>query len=728
MRITLYQSMSKPVSVDTSWEELVAELQCLIEEERPVKTRLPKIAPHVIREGQTRSNDAVEVMTGVVLDLDNNPNVPALMNRIATMGIRAVVYGTPGDTPEFRKVRVWLDSPEHGPEKCREMRVRASQALGVQIDSSALDASRLFFAGRLPGTPPRLYQAFEGVTLSLDALPPLPPLQTPQPASRSVISSSPSVAKGFDHLPYALAGTLGPWWEHDGSKHSICGHVGGLLRKVGYTRQQCADVIRAWLPEGNEEVDVQNGVDWACRAWDKPAEEVTGTHALAEIIGEGAARLFENVAVQQRIGSFLRPDRQGGNGQGQIQGVASTGPNGGPSTGPIQVPYFSEVDLSVPPSPLQYVVPGLGLAPGKISVLQGFAGAAKTPIALMLALCVAAGIPFMGHSTVPSKVGYFDFEGGPLTIERAHRIRYGLGLRENPESFRLFDSDPLSESALDMLENMAERERFGMIVLDTYTSALPPEVMSFNDAGYRSLATRLGKLSSRLGTLILALVHENKSARGQDGLRGISGHGTLAGAVQAGLVALPSEDDPCLVELKCSRAPLKTFDTLEFRWEDVTCSGAPQGKALSAIVTRGKGKGKTVKEMDKHTAKANIVLGLLRGERATGATVDLGVVEARQAAGISGTEWPVVLDVLGRHGVELRRVGRKNVLAMARPMDQIRTAWGVSHQVAQTQAWQNAQAQPQAQNPAPNAPSTSQAPQAPNREGYSGVTKDDEED
>lgn len=692
MRITLYPSMSRPISVDTSWEELSAELQCLVGEEKPTKMGLPKIAPHVIKEGRTRSNASVEVMTGVVLDLDNNPNVQALIGRIASMGVRAVIYGTPGDTPEFRKVRVWLDSPEHGPDRCRELRIRAAQALGVQIDSSALDASRLFFAGRLPGTPPRLYQTFDGATLNLDSLPPMP---AAAPSLGSVISVSPAVTKGFDHLPYALAGALGPWWEHGGSKHAICGHVGGILRKVGYTRQQCEDVIRAWLPEDNDEVDVQNGVSWACRAWDRPAEEVTGTHALASVIGENAARIFENVAVQQRVGSLLRQDRPASaNGNGRGTGDVQT-------QGLIQAPYFSEVDLSVPPSPLQYVVPGLGLAPGKISVLQGFAGAAKTPIALMLALCVAAGIPFMGHSTVQTKVGYFDFEGGPLTIERAHRIRYGLGLRDNPGAFRMFDSEPLSDSALDMFEDLAERERFGMIVLDTYTSALPPDVMSFNDAGYRSLATRLGKMSARLGTLILALVHENKSARGQDGLRGISGHGTLAGAVQAGLVALPSEDDPCLVELKCSRAPLKLFDSLEFRWEDVTCSGAPNGKALSAVVTKGKGKGRPVKEMDKHTAKANIILQLLRGEQASGAVIDLGVVEARQAAGVSGTEWPVVLDILSRHGVSLRRVGRKNSLVMDRPREQIRTAWGSGQVTAQHQV--------------------------PNRGGYSGVTKDEEE-
>jgi hypothetical protein len=83
--------------------------------------------------------------------------------------------------------------------------------------------------------------------------------------------------------------------------------------------------------------------------------------------------------------------------------------------------------------------------------------------------------------------------------------------------------------------------------------------------------------------MIVLLVHENKASNGRDGLRGISGHGSLAGAVQTAIaLSRPSPDDATLIGVSCTRAARKGFAPFTMRWSDAPCAHAPTGAALVA--------------------------------------------------------------------------------------------------------------------------------------------------
>src|SRR5689334_7568523 len=100
-------------------------------------------------------------------------------------------------------------------------------------------------------------------------------------------------------LPPANAGiaaALGHWSEHDGRKHDLCGAVGGLMRKLGFSRDACEAEIRAWLNGAPATVDVAHGVAWACAAWDKEADDVSGHAALCALLGDEHAAVVERAA------------------------------------------------------------------------------------------------------------------------------------------------------------------------------------------------------------------------------------------------------------------------------------------------------------------------------------------------------------------------------------------------------------------------------------------------
>src|SRR6267378_453500 len=59
--------------------------------------------------------------------------------------------------------------------------------------------------------------------------------------------------------------------------------------------------------------------------------------------------------------------------------------------------------------PASYVVEGL-LPADDVHVAVGDSGLGKTPWAYQLGLCVAAGMPFLGHPVRESRVLYYDLE------------------------------------------------------------------------------------------------------------------------------------------------------------------------------------------------------------------------------------------------------------------------------------------------------------------------------
>lgn len=112
-------------------------------------------------------------------------------------------------------------------------------------------------------------------------------------------------------LPPASEGivaALGPWEAHTGRRWYLCGALGGVMRKCGFSKDACEAVIREWLPEGDRRVDVPAAVKQALGAWRHSPEVVSGEAGLAAVIGaEHAAVVLEACTRARRPGRALAP-------------------------------------------------------------------------------------------------------------------------------------------------------------------------------------------------------------------------------------------------------------------------------------------------------------------------------------------------------------------------------------------------------------------------------------
>jgi len=564
---------------DMTWSALGDEIErlCNEETEHTDKRNLVAFGPYRLVEGKDRSTANVESMSDVVmLDVDTGLDLPALHARIAELGVDAIVHGTPSDDVDgIRKARVYvrLDA-EHPPADVWRVRVATAELLGVTNDPSTSNADRIGFVGCLTDTPPREVWRHDGAALALASLPEVDlSAHTMRAVPSAGVAPRPNAPR--DAALQAIIGAIGPWTDYDKRKNALCLALGGVLYHSGLSRDDCALLIKVWLPKDEPGVDVAAGVHTACKAWGLPPDQVSGRKALDVIVTPAVGAIVEQAC--------MLPWRARHAGAGQPAPTDASPARGAATDEYAAIRY---VDWRHP-TPLEYVVPGLELAPGKVSVIQGFAYTAKTPVALLLALCVAAGCDFLGMPTRQRNVLYLDHEGGTLTQERAVRICAGLDVDLDALPMYMAEADPFSSAYLDELERAITDHSIGMVLIDTYSSAMPATDGGFNDSSFRQWANELGRLSVRTGVLVMILVHENKSAKGGEGLRGISGHGSLAGAVQAAIsLRRPEDKQPRVIEVQCARATRRGFKTFRIQWDDVPHPDTLSGESLVARIVR----------------------------------------------------------------------------------------------------------------------------------------------
>lgn len=155
-----------------TWGEVIDAIEDLVQVEAPEKNGLYSIGPYVLTVGpngrKRRSNAAVLAVTCMMLDVDRpGPGgVQGLQARLRELDVPALIYGSPSDTPEARRVRVMAPlSRPLAPEECARTRVAFANALGLRPDCGVmecLDPARIFYCGRVEGTPPRYFWANRG--------------------------------------------------------------------------------------------------------------------------------------------------------------------------------------------------------------------------------------------------------------------------------------------------------------------------------------------------------------------------------------------------------------------------------------------------------------------------------------------------------------------------------------------------------------------------------------
>ena len=237
--ITIYQGARNPRPVRTEaldWQSTVEALRVLVGDEAPNKLSLPAFAPHRLLRPH-RKDENVEAVTTLVIDVDQC-DLDALGRRIDELQIAAVLYGSPSDDAngavDARRVRVVAPTTrEIAPAECADTRKAFAERLGLRPGcgvEGALDAARLFFVGRLTGTPTRAFLVKQGGAVDVDAL-----LATGLEHDwRTSLARPPTAPGGVSTNRVArVVGVLYPHYAA-GGRHELCRALGGWLAWFGY--------------------------------------------------------------------------------------------------------------------------------------------------------------------------------------------------------------------------------------------------------------------------------------------------------------------------------------------------------------------------------------------------------------------------------------------------------------------------------------------------------------
>ena len=181
MHLNLYSGADgiTPLSQDDfgSWPEVVASLRDLVGRVTSAppdappdvqKRGLLAIAPHRLTTPRRLLANVAEV-TMLVVDVDA-VDLLALADRVDALGIDALIYTSPSDDPDgppdARRCRVVAPiSRPIAVGECWRSRFAFAEMLGLAPGcgvEGAKDAARLFFCGRLHGTPDREFLVFGG--------------------------------------------------------------------------------------------------------------------------------------------------------------------------------------------------------------------------------------------------------------------------------------------------------------------------------------------------------------------------------------------------------------------------------------------------------------------------------------------------------------------------------------------------------------------------------------
>jgi AAA domain-containing protein len=176
----------------------------------------------------------------------------------------------------------------------------------------------------------------------------------------------------------------------------------------------------------------------------------------------------------------------------------------------IGVLWGSEVDrICANEIRTQFLVDGF-LPAKSVAIAAGDSTIGKSPLVLQLALCVAAGVAFLGMRTTKGRVLYFDLEN-PLPdfkVMRDSLVRF-LGLSDTPKDFLLV-TEPQSN-----LERLIAEIRPQLIVIDSVRSFRPDVTETNTKAG--EWLKQIRSLARKYGCAFLLVHHLKKPARGREG-------------------------------------------------------------------------------------------------------------------------------------------------------------------------------------------------------------------
>jgi hypothetical protein len=137
---------------------------------------------------------------------------------------------------------------------------------------------------------PIVFEGVDGVEVA-DAAPP-----PPKALKATKARPSPVALKSLPPGDAGIVAALGPQAELVGLRFAIVGQLGGLMRRLGFTREQCAAIVQAWIPP----VDLAPRITWALGAWDKPAETVSALRGFVTLVGDAHTNVIYSACLAAR--------------------------------------------------------------------------------------------------------------------------------------------------------------------------------------------------------------------------------------------------------------------------------------------------------------------------------------------------------------------------------------------------------------------------------------------
>ena len=152
-----------------------------------------------------------------------------------------------------------------------------------------------------------------------------------------------------------------------------------------------------------------------------------------------------------------------------------------------------------------------GMMPNRsLGVVIGDSGLGKSPLLYQMALCVAAGVPFLGNKTRPGRVLCLDFENGLAQVnEMVSRLTQHLELEKEPENLLLWNFNDYSSeysrhTVLDMIREFEPK----LAIIDSLTG-YHPEIEEKNALAMRCYQ-EFRKIIQECGCAIIGVHHIRK--------------------------------------------------------------------------------------------------------------------------------------------------------------------------------------------------------------------------
>lgn len=214
-----------------------------------------------------------------------------------------------------------------------------------------------------------------------------------------------------------------------------------------------------------------------------------------------------------------------------------------PAGAPVHVdgsdpmPMLTWKDVAAPLPPVPWLVEGLGIAPGAVTIVGGAGGGGKTWAMMAMMVAIGAKRPVWGQFAARhGRCIHVDFEQGPyLTKMRYQKIAVGLGIKLeelDPSSFGLCTMPRAFPTCDKSTEDILVRACEGavMAIVDAFRGAFPRA--KENDSEAREYLDMLHRVSDRTGCTMIVIAHSRKASDDNDIRSALRGSSALFDAAQ----------------------------------------------------------------------------------------------------------------------------------------------------------------------------------------------------